>query len=80
MAAPDRLAVNEKIAAAMAADVSERDRLESRALAGGHVANKSGTPAPALGLVGIASINVASSSLARELFTRFEGEPIAHTS
>lgn len=48
--------------------VTERDGLKGLAVARGHVANNSETPPAALAMVGAASIDVASSSLARELF------------
>ena len=66
--APPRLAVNEKITAAVPAYVTECDGLESLVVTGCHGANKSGAVA-ALGMVGSGSIKVASSSLARELFS-----------
>ncbi len=54
----------------MSPEVTERDWLESLVLAWGHLANKSVTSAAILGMAGSGSINVASSSLARELFRR----------
>ncbi len=56
--------------AAVSPEVTERDWLESLVLAWGHLANKSVTSAAILGMAGSGSINVASSSLARELFRR----------
>ena len=50
MITPAGHAINEKIAAAMPAYVTERDGLESVAVAWCHVANKSGAPAAALGI------------------------------
>jgi hypothetical protein len=70
--APARRAVNEEIAAPVPANVTESDRLEGFAVARRHDVNKSGTPTAALGTVGSGSIKVASSSLARELFTLFD--------
>jgi hypothetical protein len=78
--APTRGAVNEKIASGVPANVTERNGLESLVVAWDHVANKSGAPPAALGMVGSGSINVASSSLARELFTRFDTGHLCSTS
>jgi hypothetical protein len=69
--APARAAVNEKIAAAVAADVFKRDGLECLGLPPRHDANKSGCAARS-GSIGTGSINVTSSASARELFTRFD--------
>jgi hypothetical protein len=80
MAAPNRLAIDKKIAAAVPANVTERNGLESLVVAWDHVANKSGAPPAALGMVGSGSINVASSSLARELFTLFDTGHFCNTS
>src|SRR5260370_37189626 len=85
--APARGTVNEKIAAAVPAYVTERDSFKSFPFARGHcpstltqVANKSGAPLAALGMVGSGSINVGSSSLARELFTRLDTSHLSGTS
>jgi hypothetical protein len=69
--APARAAVNEKIAAAVAADVFKRDGLECLGLPPRHGAKKSGCAARS-GSIGTGSIKVASSASARELFTRFD--------